>query len=395
MRHPVPAPRRPFTAVEVVVVGGGPLGAATAWQLARRGVDVVLVERFGPRHRTGPGRDGSRLYRPTGADPAHVRLADEAGALWRELEAVTGASLLRVTGGIDHGDQDRVTELADRLGELGLPYKWLNAHEAALRWPGMAFEEPVLYQPERSGRLNADHAVAALAAAATAHGAKVRHHTRVNAITVRGPSRVELDVELPRGSAEVIRARHVVVAAGEWTAGLVDGLVRLPSLRTVRESSAYFPVSDGLLPCGACSVQWPTFVHHGPDGCHGLPVPGRGVKVSLDSTEAEESLAARENSEPAGARALKDHVSRWLPGADASRATWTGRGYTVSPGSAYVIERNGPIVVGTAVPGAGFSTIPALGRVIADLVDHRAVPSDVVRPPRSPMRSRQVGTQSA
>jgi sarcosine oxidase len=361
MRQAVPAPRRPVTTVEVVVVGAGPLGAAAAWQLARRVVAVLLLERFGPRHRTGPECDATRIYRPAGTDPVHIKLADEAVSLWRELETVTGASLLQLTGGIDHGDPGRVTELADRLGALGVPHSWLAAGEAARRWPGMAFEGPVLHQPGRSGRLNADHAVAALAAAATAHGAKVRHHSRVSAITVHGPSRIEVDIERRGGCAEVIRARHVVVAAGEWTAGLVDGLVPLPSLRTVRDGSAYFPVSDDLLPCGACSVKWPTFVHHGDDGvCQGLPVPGRGVKVSLDGATG----TARDGSDRA---ALADHVSRWLPGADADRPTWTSREYTVSPDSAFVIERNGPVTVGTGVSRSAFATIPALGRLIADL----------------------------
>lgn len=400
MPHLVPAPRRPVTTVGVVVVGGGPLGAAAAWQLARRGVQVMLLERFGLRHRTGPGRDGCRIYRPTGADRAQVRLAEEAGALWRELEAVTGASLLHLTGGVDHGDPERVARLANQLGDLGLPYTWIDPEDAARRWPGMAFDGPVLYQPKWSGRLNAEHAVAALAAAAVAHGANVRHHVRVNGITVRGPSRVELDVELPGGSAEVIRARRVVVAAGECTAGLVDGLVRMPRLRTHEELSGYFPVSDRLLPCGACSVRWPTFAHHGSGGgCHGLPVPGRGVKVGWDGSGADgagldglgldglgvDGLGVDDidhaHDQPGRGPAVAELVSRWLPGADATRGTWARRRYTVSPGSAFVIERNGPVVVGTGVSEPGFCTIPALGRVIADLVDGSSASSCLVSRP--------------
>lgn len=372
MRQPVPAPRRPVSSVEVVVVGGGPLGAATAWQLARRGTEVVLLERFGSRHRTGPGHDATRIYRPAGAIAVGTPLVDEAERLWRELEAVTGASLLHITGGIEHGDPARLAELADRLASLGLAHSWLDPRDAADRWPGMEFEGPVLYQPRHCGRLNADHAVAALAAAATAHGATLRHHTRVTAITVRGPARVELDIDLPDGSSEVLRARRVVVAAGEWTAGLVDGHVRLPRLRIAQETSAYFPVSDEYLPCGACSARWPTFVHHGRDVGYGLPVPGRGVKVSIERSEAE---AGRDYPDSGRSRVLRDHVTRWLPGADPARATASSRSYSVLPRAAVVIERNGPIVVGTGVSSAAFDAIPALGRQIADLSIPRAQPA--------------------
>jgi sarcosine oxidase len=381
MPHPVPAPRRPLSTVEVVVVGGGPIGAAAAWQLARRGAEVVLIERFGPRHRTGPGHDASRIYRPTSTVPAYARLADEAGGLWRELEAETGASLLHVTGGVDHGDPVRVAELAESLSSLGLPHTWLSADDAADEWPGTAFDGPMLYQPDGSGRLNADHTVAALTAAAAGHGATVRHNTRVTAIAVRGPSRAELVVDLPDGTVEVIHARRVVVAAGEWTAGLVDGLVRLPPLRAVRERSAYFPVDDGLLPCGACSVQWPTFVHHGTDGFQGLPVPGQGVKISLDGTDPDH------DSGTSRSRSLEEHVSRWLPGADPTPSMRTSRAYTVSPGSNFVLERNGPLVVGTGVAPSGFTVIPALGRVIADLAaDRTPEPEPAGRTARTSVR---------
>jgi choline dehydrogenase-like flavoprotein len=47
----IPAPRRPSRSertgvVDVVVIGGGVVGAAAAWQLAGRGREVVLLERF-------------------------------------------------------------------------------------------------------------------------------------------------------------------------------------------------------------------------------------------------------------------------------------------------------------------------------------------------------------
>jgi sarcosine oxidase len=39
--------------VDVAVVGAGLMGSATAWELTRRGVSVVLVEQFEPGHAHG------------------------------------------------------------------------------------------------------------------------------------------------------------------------------------------------------------------------------------------------------------------------------------------------------------------------------------------------------
>src|SRR4029077_5206737 len=59
-RPPVssPTPRSPsegfpVQVVDHLVVGGGVMGSAAAWQLARRGRDVVLLERFAPGHVNG------------------------------------------------------------------------------------------------------------------------------------------------------------------------------------------------------------------------------------------------------------------------------------------------------------------------------------------------------
>ena len=51
------------TRVETIVVGGGAMGAATAWQLARRGREVALLERFEPGHLLGASHGASRNFK--------------------------------------------------------------------------------------------------------------------------------------------------------------------------------------------------------------------------------------------------------------------------------------------------------------------------------------------
>ena len=99
---PLPQPRSPL--VDVVVVGAGVMGAAAAWQ-PRPG------RREGRAARPVPGRPHPRsLARrlahlpPCRPSPGYLRRAVEALPLWRELEAETGAQLLTITGGVDHGD---------------------------------------------------------------------------------------------------------------------------------------------------------------------------------------------------------------------------------------------------------------------------------------------------
>src|SRR4051794_2946782 len=63
---------------DVVVVGGGVMGSAAAWALARRDVGVVLLERLGPGHVFGASHGRARIYRNTYAQPHHQALVAEA-----------------------------------------------------------------------------------------------------------------------------------------------------------------------------------------------------------------------------------------------------------------------------------------------------------------------------
>ena len=83
---------------EVVVVGAGVMGAATARALARAGRDVLLVEQFRLGHTRGSSHGRSRIYRLAYPDPAWVKLAQEALAGWRALEEESGERLLEPNG---------------------------------------------------------------------------------------------------------------------------------------------------------------------------------------------------------------------------------------------------------------------------------------------------------
>ncbi|AEA27067.1 Sarcosine oxidase [Pseudonocardia dioxanivorans CB1190] len=379
----VPAARSavpgPPSDVDVVVVGAGVVGAATAWQLASRGVEVLLVDRFGPGHNRGASHGTSRIYRQTYVAAPYLRLAVEAFELWRCLEDVTGAALLQVTGGVDHGDRSATTALAGSLAAHGIAHHWLDPQQARERWPGMRFSGPVLVQPDRSGRLHADQAVAALTAAAVGSGARLRHHTTVERLSVRGTDRV--DVETSQGR---IRARRAVVAAGAWSTGLLDGLVDLPPLRVTQEQPAHFPVrgDDPCGPVGRTGPAWPTFVHHTgpadgwPSGVYGLAAPAHGVKVGFHGVGPVCDPDRRTfTAEPGLLHRLQDYVARHLPGLDADHPEPVSCTYTSTPDSGFFLRAHGPLVVAAGFSGHGFKFAPALGRVLADLAAGAATES--------------------
>ena len=127
---------------DVAVVGAGLMGSSTAWAAARRGLRVVVIEQREPAHAGGSSAGSARIVRRAYADPFYVRLTGEAFELWRELESSTGTSLLRMTGGLDHGGARDPRTIADALTAEGVPSEVFSARQAMERWPGMHFEGP-------------------------------------------------------------------------------------------------------------------------------------------------------------------------------------------------------------------------------------------------------------
>jgi len=358
-----------MTHLDVIVLGGGAMGSAAAWELARRGRDVALLERFAPGHKHGASHGASRNFNVAYAEPAHVALLVEAERRWRELEAETGARLLDQVGIVNHGDHPELDDVHDALEAAGIPSAFLPPEEAARRWPGLRFETRVLFTPT-AGRLDADASVRALQQASAERGADVRHETPVRGIRVVDDDLVEVETD-----SETLTARRVVVTAGAWASKLLGGLVPLPPLVVTQEQPAHFAVLD-------TSFEWPGFNHRpGPgddwwySGVYGMLTPGEGVKAGWHGVGPVVDPDARDyRPEPVQFEALRRYAREWLPGADSERAVAISCTYTTTPDSVFLLDAVGPVVVGAGFSGHGFKFTPAIGRVLADLVDGRPSP---------------------
>ncbi|WP_456788913.1 FAD-dependent oxidoreductase [Cellulomonas sp. P5_C5] len=357
--------------VDHVVVGGGVMGAATAWQLARRGAQVVLLERFDRGHTWGASHGASRIYRNTYARAEYLDLVQEAFDLWRVLEdeAPAVGELLTITGGVSQGSLAS-REVADAFVARGIPHEWLSAADAHARWPGLAFEGDVLHETSTAGRLHADRVVEAFLQAATAAGARVLHESPVRAVEQTGDGvRVVTDTG-------TWHATSVVVAVGAWTSGLLAGIPELADrLVVTQEQPAHF----ALRPDAPAADLWPSFTHdprapHAwPSGVYGLATPGEGIKVGFHGVGPRTDPDRRTfTPEPGQLRQLRDYVARWVPGADPDHLVPISCTYTTTPDHDFVLDRRGRVVVAAGFSGHGFKFAPAIGRVLADLASEPA-----------------------
>jgi glycine/D-amino acid oxidase-like deaminating enzyme len=149
-------------------------------------------------------------------DARYVRLAREAFAAWRHLEAAHDVVLLVETGQVDLGPDGKLDALSIAMRDAGVPFDELDAAGVRRRLPEAAVgaEERGLFHAE-GGKVLADAAMRALLAAAQAAGAQLAMPERC------------LGIESARDGVEVVTDRRrigaarIVIAAGPWSGALL------------------------------------------------------------------------------------------------------------------------------------------------------------------------------
>jgi glycine/D-amino acid oxidase-like deaminating enzyme len=221
-------------AADVVVVGGGIAGCASAYQLARRGVRVVLLDKGAIA-----GEQSSRAWgfvRQQDRDPAELPLMVAGNRLWRELEAELGADIEWNPGGIlalapTEADLAHYEARARLEQAAGVDSRLVTPAEVARLLPALA--APVrggLHTPS-DGHAHPGKATLALAAAAQRAGASLRHHCAVEGF-LREAGRIA-GVVTEHGT---VRAGTVLCAAGAHSSRLARQVGLALPVRSVRST---------------------------------------------------------------------------------------------------------------------------------------------------------------
>src|SRR3954467_13120561 len=122
---------------DMLIVGAGVMGCAAAYQLAKDGARVLLFDQFAVGHNRGSSHGPSRIIRLAYDSLDYVALARASYALWRELEAASGARLLRPVGGLGVGapDAQALDDIRATYLAAGVPFEALDRPAIMTRFP--------------------------------------------------------------------------------------------------------------------------------------------------------------------------------------------------------------------------------------------------------------------
>lgn len=357
------------------VIGAGLAGAATAWQLARAGHEVTVIEQYDVGHPYGSSHGSARIFRRVYPEAFYAHLTGRAEALWHELAAESGTKVLTTTGGLDFGAQRNPRKLARVLESLGIYSRLYSAEEARSLWPQINFDTEVLYQPD-AGVVDADLAVRAMLDLACASGAQLLSGWPIGSVT---PSASGYTLKSP--GRPLVDAETVVLCAGAWLPEMLPELPlpaaamrALPRLAVTQQQVFHFPVRD--------LADWPVFVHMGPLQVYGLPggrdVDGLAMKVAEHDGGRPTTASGRDGIvDPAARDRLIDYVRTYLPGLRPTPVAEDTCLYTSTPTEDFLIDRIGGIVLVSPCSGHGAKFAPLVGKLAAGLATGRGrVPAE-------------------
>lgn len=348
----------------VIVIGGGISGVAAAYELARNGVAVTLLER-GELASMASGWTLAGV-RQSGRHPAELPLAAAAVARWPELaDELEADTEYRQQGNLrlalSESDIPVIRGVVEASAAAGIPIEYLESIDQ-IRAIAPALSDDIYgasWCPS-DGHANPSRTVMAFAAAAERHGAVIRTGITVTSIATKAGK--VTGVETSEGS---ISADIVIVAAGIYTPRLLAPLgLSLPlDIRHVPAVQSV-PVAPLLAPVlGVASGMFAG--RQQADGRFRMTLNG----VSWNGDQWHDQYSVQPTMEQV--RDTIEFAFRLIPDIRGIRIAqvWGGL-LDLTPDALPVIERSPDVeglIVAAGFSGHGFCLGPITGQILADL----------------------------
>lgn len=366
------------TTADVAVIGLGAMGSACLYQLAKRGMRAIGIDRFHPPHVFGSSHGETRITRQAiGEGDAYVPLVLRSHAIWDELEAETGSRLIERCGFVamasdddamvHHGKTGFVAATIASARRHGIVHEVLTADEVRYRFPqfaGLTGAERCYFEPG-GGFVRPERCIAVQLQLAARAGARLMTNTVVLGLeAVGGGVRITT-------TAGTIIAGQAVIAAGAWIKPFLppDADRHVTIYRQVLH---WLPITQP-----ACfRADAPVFIwNHGPepaDQIYGFPPLDGAAEIKCAGESYDRPIDPDAERLPVSAAEADAFVRRHVAPRFAGLASEVSRSaaclYTVTDDGDFLIDTlsdDSPVTLVSACSGHGFKHSAAIGEAVA------------------------------
>ncbi|WP_118133487.1 FAD-binding oxidoreductase [Oceanicella sp. SM1341] len=349
---------------DVLVVGGGIMGAATAFFLRRRGISVALVERALIGQQASGVNFGN--VRRQGRFLGQLPLAHRSRALWGRLPELVGEDCeFTVTGHVriarDAAGVQRLTDYAEAARPLGLELELLTPNMLRSRFPFFGPEVTIGSYSPHDGQANPRLVAPAFGRAAARAGAQVFEGTEIVSLT-HGSTGFEAET----ADGQRLSAPVAVVTAGGWADRLSAALGEpVPLELHAPQMAVTEPLPHRITPVIGISTEIQEEGLYIRQVERGNVVFGGGRRGAI--------VDGRAKAVPSNLLLQLRELQRFLPGTRHARIirTWAGV-------ESYLPDHLPVIGPSARVPGLhyafgfcghGFQLGPGVGDVLAEIID--------------------------
>ncbi|XP_077398150.1 peroxisomal sarcosine oxidase [Festucalex cinctus] len=357
------------TTYDYIVIGAGVQGSFTAYQLAKRKKETLLLEQFTLPHTRGSSHGQTRIIRKAYEQDFYTRMMNESYELWAQLERAAGVKLYRRTGLLVMGPEKSRSYLdfKSSLEKNKIPMVLLSPDNFSQHIPNVILADgDGAFVDTTAGVLYADRALKVAQDEFQKLGGVIKDQEKVTDIKP-GP------LVTVSTSAGVYQAKGLVIAAGPWTSTLLARVdLHLP-LEVVKINVCYW--KEKIPESYHVKKRFPCFLlteGQFQDHIYGLPsneYPGL-MKICYHNGSATEPDQRDKQTDAADVDILRRYIARSLPGLIPEPAVVESCMYTLTPDRHFVLDRHpayGNIIIGAGFSGHGFKFGPVVGKLLCEL----------------------------
>jgi sarcosine oxidase len=367
---------------DIIVLGLGAIGSATAYQLAKRGAKVLGLDRFAPPHAFGSSHGDTRITRlACGEGADYTPFARRSNEIWRTLEEASGKSLLVQNGLLvisgrgpraqTHGNADFLQTTIDAAKLHQVPHELLTDADIRRRFPQfqIADGDRGYFEPT-GGFLHPEACIAAQLDEAKRFGATLSYGETALSFAA---SNSGVTVKTAK---ENYAAGKLVISAGAWLPKFLPA--SLADAFTIRRQVlCWFRIDDKEPVDRYRPDAFPVFIWQTPrkQTVYGFPWVGTqtpAVKIATEQYETETTADGIERDVPAAEinDMYETYTGDFFPGVSSDCIKTAVCMYTCVENARFVIDRlpgEQRVIVASPCSGHGFKHSAAIGEAIARL----------------------------
>lgn len=369
--RPKAAPPPNGSIFDVIIIGGGTIGLSAAYYASVSGLSTLLLEQFNSTAGSHASSGGaSRMFRIMYSPAYMVRLAENALALWKEIETAAEAEILQMQPLIFYGDSENTVEgnlgeMQQILAGLGVPYVWFpNSSGLLSQYPAfktMPSQYVGLIQAN-SASILVENSVVSFEGLATNNGATLLTDQPA---TITGTS-APYTVTCPAGT---YTAASLILCPGAWTNAVLQPFGLQFNLTIWQMTLAYFQAD-------VANYTYPLWYEFGPNTnslFYGFPpqeMPGY-LKVSADFTNNiyTDPSQCTYQPDPVILNEIGSFLTQRFNGVQPTPSNATTCLYTMSADAQMILDviPNQNVAIFSGASGRGFKFTPLFGRILVEL----------------------------